>query len=61
MDKLVPHALFPRHPDRPERRSAVARALLLARLHWIRMPPLMLMWHLLRKLVARAGTRKDEA
>ena len=53
MDCLVPHALFPRHPDRPERRSALVRLLLLARLHWIRMPPLLLARHLGRKLRGR--------
>ncbi len=61
MDRLVPHALFPRHPDRPERRSAVARALLLVRLHWIRMPPWLLVRHLLRKLIVRIGTPRSEA
>lgn len=53
MDSLVPHALFPRHPDRPGRLSALARTLLLVRTHWIRMPPWLLLPHLLRKFHAR--------
>ncbi|HJR71885.1 MAG TPA: nucleotidyltransferase family protein [Gammaproteobacteria bacterium] len=46
MDRLVPWALFPAHPDRPQRRVAVARALLYVRSLWIRMPPLLLARHL---------------
>jgi len=45
MDRLVPLALFPAHPDRPHRRAAVARALLYVRSLWIRMPPLLLARH----------------
>lgn len=50
MDFSVPRALFPQHPDTPSRLSVVARHLLYARSHWIRMPPVMLARHLLYKL-----------
>jgi hypothetical protein len=54
MDLLVPHALFPRHPDLPSRFSSIARALLLARSHFIRMPPGLLFRHLAIKAWRRA-------
>lgn len=53
MDRLVPRALFPPHPDRPERRTAFARLLLYVRSHWVKMPPLMLARHLAYKLYVR--------
>ncbi|HWJ06577.1 MAG TPA: nucleotidyltransferase family protein, partial [Steroidobacteraceae bacterium] len=53
MDWLVPRALFPRHPDRPDRAAAVARWLLYLRSHWLRMPPLMLARHLAYKAYRR--------
>lgn len=61
MDALVPAALFPRHPERPERSGALARWLLYVRCHWVRMPPLMLAKHLaykfyVRRWPAAAGT-----
>lgn len=52
-DRLMPLALFPPHPDRPDRAAALARTLLHVRSHWIRMPPPMLARHLARKFMVR--------
>lgn len=49
MDELVPRALYPQHPDAPQRVNAVARLLLYVRSHWIRMPPWLLAYHLTYK------------
>jgi hypothetical protein len=57
MDRLVPRALFPQHPDAPDRATGVARMVLYARSHWVKMPPGMLARHLLRKSLARLRTR----
>jgi hypothetical protein len=46
MDKLVPDALFPWHPDHPRLPIDLARQLLYIRSHWIRMPPWLLAYHL---------------
>jgi len=53
MDRLVPLALFPIHPDMRSRRATVARFLLYVRSLWIRMPPLLLVRHLAYKFYAR--------
>ena len=53
MDRLVPRALYPQHPDHHSRRTAVARLLLYMRSHWTRMPPLMLARHLSYKFYLR--------
>lgn len=53
MDRLVPRALFPAHPDRPTRRTGLARALLYVRSHWVKMPPAMLIRHLAYKAYVR--------
>ncbi len=59
MDWLVPLAMLPEHPDFPRRSAAVARWLLYARSHWLRMPPLMLARHLGYKAWLRLrGVRK---
>jgi hypothetical protein len=49
MDRLVPRALFPQHPDFPSNRTAPARLLLYIRSHWISMPPIQLARHLTYK------------
>jgi hypothetical protein len=49
----VPRALFPPHPDRPQRGVAVARFLLYVRSLWIRMPPWLLARHLGYQLYRR--------
>ena len=46
MDRLVPAALYPWHPDHSSRRIDLARQLLYMRSHWIRMPPWLLIYHL---------------
>jgi hypothetical protein len=46
MDNLLPDALFPPHPDASGGGSWVVRRLLLARSHWLRMPPFVLARHL---------------
>ncbi len=46
MDRLVPRALYPPHPDYPSRLTEFCRLLLFIRSHWIRMPPWLLVYHL---------------
>ena len=53
MDRVVPRALFPQHPDKHTLSAATARLLLYMRSHWVRMPTLMLMRHLARKFYVR--------
>jgi len=53
MDRLVPRALFPQHPDAPSLAAEVARFCLYVRSLWIRMPPLMLVRHLIHKFYLR--------
>jgi hypothetical protein len=53
MDRLVPAALFPLHPSRGSRAVALARLALFLRLHWVRMPPLLLIRHIAHQLRAR--------
>ena len=53
MDRLVPRALFPPHPDAPSRVAAIARFWLYVRSLWIRMPPLLLVRHLGYKFYVR--------
>jgi hypothetical protein len=49
MDRLVPTALLPLHPDYPHPVTDQARRLLYIRSHWLRMPPFLLTKHLFRK------------
>ena len=53
MDALVTRVLVPEHPDHPRWATRVARRLLYVRSHWLRMPPLLLARHLLRKSLKR--------
>jgi hypothetical protein len=46
MDRLVPPAIVPSHPDHVPAGTALARRLLFIRSHWLRMPPLLLARHL---------------
>jgi hypothetical protein len=55
MDLSVPMALILERPDRAAPRADLARWLLYARSHWLRMPPAMLAKHLLVKAVRRSG------
>lgn len=60
MDRLVPQALLPDHPDRPRWRAGVARWLIYVRAHALRMPPLLLVRHLGYKTWLRVrGMRKE--
>jgi len=59
MDRLVPLAILPEHPDFPRRSAALARWLMYMRSHWLRMPPLLLARHLGYKAWLRLrGVRK---
>lgn len=53
MDRLVPRALFPPHPDHADPVTSVSRKLLYIRSHWIRMPPWLLAYHLTVKFFRR--------
>ena len=59
MNKLVPMALFPLHPDKPSKRGSVARTLLYLRSHWIRMPLYLLLPHLMYKSYLAVFPRKN--
>lgn len=59
MDRLVPLAILPEHPDFPRRSAALARWLMYMRSHWLRMPPMLLARHLGYKAWLRLrGVRK---
>lgn len=49
MDSLFTRALMPVHPSCSDRLTGVARRMLYVRAHWLRMPPLLLVRHLLHK------------
>ena len=49
MNRLIPFALLPGHPDHPSSWAAVARWLIYVRAHWLRMPPGLLAKHLSHK------------
>jgi hypothetical protein len=49
MNRLIPLALLPGHPDHTSRWAAVARWLIYVRAHWLRMPPGLLAKHLSHK------------
>jgi hypothetical protein len=53
MDSLLPRAIMPRNADHPSRVTSLAAFLLYLRSHWLRMPPLLLLRHLLRKAFKR--------
>ena len=58
MDRLIVWVMVPDHPDFPQRRTAVAQWLLYVRSHWLRMPPGLLLKHLMRKQIMRWKLRK---
>ncbi len=58
MDRLVPEALFPPHPDHGNRYTEFCRLLLYMRSHWIRMPPWLLAYHLTYKFLVRRFSRR---
>ena len=51
LDALFLRALRPAHASSSDAWTPTARFILYLRGHWLRMPPVMLVWHLLRKLV----------
>jgi len=53
MDALVSRALRPEEFDRPQRLDDLARWMLYFRSHWLRMPPHLLLAHLVRKAFRR--------
>lgn len=57
MDRLVPRALLPLHPVDRSTITSVARFMLFIRSFWIRMPPWLLCYHLLHKLLVIVGLR----
>jgi hypothetical protein len=61
MDVLVNRALIPDHPDYPRHGTALAKWLLYVRSHWLRMPPGLLVRHLLRKQYMRWKNHRSTA
>jgi hypothetical protein len=63
MDQLFGRALLPRHQSCVRRFDAAARFVLYVRANWLRMPPLLLARHLLRKAMVppQAGTPQRAA
>jgi len=61
MDHLIGAVIVPEHPDYPRQSRAVAHWLLYVRSHWLRMPPGMLLQHLLRKRIMSWRQRKASA
>jgi hypothetical protein len=62
MDWLVSRAIFPTDPDRtPGSQVRFARALLLLRSHWLRMPPPLLIRHAVVKAMRRFMSRRPAA
>lgn len=53
MDYLIFRVMVPDHPDYPLRRTRMAQWLLYVRSHWLRMPPGLLLKHLMRKQIMR--------
>lgn len=53
MDRLVPLAMLPGHPDFPDPGSTLARWMLYVRAHWLRMPAFLLLRHLSYKAYLR--------
>jgi hypothetical protein len=61
MDRLIMWVMVPDHPDFPQRGTALAQWLLYVRSHWLRMPPGLLLKHLVVKQVMRWKHRKSAA
>ena len=57
MDAIFLRALRPDHPTAGDTWTPVARSLLYLRAHWLRMPPLLLAWHLTVKALRK---KKEE-
>lgn len=61
MDSLFTRALRPDHPRSDDRFTPLARKLLYVRAHWLRMPPLLLVRHLITKALRREPKSEDVA
>ena len=59
MDHLVPRVLLPGDPDRSSHSTGQAAMALYIRSHWLRMPPLLLSAHLIRKAYKRLTWREE--
>lgn len=59
MDHLVPRTIMPRNADYPSRVTSFTAFLLYMRSHWLKMPPLLLARHLLRKALKRLKGESD--
>lgn len=59
MDRLVPQVLLPTGPNDPGRGAGRAAKVLYIRSHWLRMPPLLLSAHLIRKTYKRLTWREE--
>ena len=59
MDWLVRAAIVDPPPGQAEGGAALARSLLFARSHWIKMPPAVLMGHFVAKLVRTTREKRD--
>lgn len=57
-DALFLRALRPDHVTAADRWTPLARAMLYLRGHWLRMPPVLLGWHLLRKMFKSLLTQR---
>lgn len=58
LDRLVPLALLPSNPERlPPLRVRLARVAMLARYHWLRLPPRLLATHVLHKALRGLRTK----
>lgn len=60
MDALFGRALLPAHASCDDAWTGAARTVLLARAHWLKMPPHVLVPHLIRKTMRRALPKGDE-
>ncbi len=59
MDRLAPQVLLPTDPNDPGRGTGRAAMALYIRSHWLRMPPLLLSAHLIRKAYKRLTWREE--
>lgn len=61
LDWAMLTSLMPDTDERPGWRRRLAQTLVLVRAHWLRMPPLMLLGHLLTQVRRRGGLRTKQA
>ncbi len=61
LDAMFTRALAPMHPSCEDRLTAAARRAAYVRAHWLRMPPRLLLPHLLHKAFSATDTREARA